>query len=203
MRRRAELVDQTRRRITEAAVRLHTTVGPSEASLSAVAEEAGVTRLTLYRHFPTRDELFTACMGHWRAQHPPPDPNSWRLVPALEGRARQALGELYGWYRENGDDLYPIYRDSAHTPASSQEARAANNARMVGALLTGMNRRGKARRRLRAAAGHVIGFWTWRSLVVEQGLTTELAVELAVDFLMTPPVSAAGDRLITSPAVRL
>ena len=184
MRRRAELVDQTRQRITEAAVRLHTTVGPSEASLSAVAEEAGVTRLTLYRHFPSRDDLFAACMGHWRALHPPPDPNAWRRVPAFEARARRALEDLYGWYRENGNDLYPIYRDSAYTPESNQQARQANEARMVDALLEGTHLRGDAQRRLRATAGHVIGFWTWRSLVIEQGLTTDEAVDLAVRFLV-------------------
>ena len=46
-------VDQ-RGGITEAAVRLHTSVGPSETSFPAVAQAAGVTRLTLYRHFASR-----------------------------------------------------------------------------------------------------------------------------------------------------
>src|ERR1039457_6337227 len=50
MRRRAELVDGTRQRITEATVRLHTTVGPAHTSIAAVAEEAGVTRLTVYAY---------------------------------------------------------------------------------------------------------------------------------------------------------
>ena len=51
MQKRGEAVDRTRQRITDAAVRLHTSIGPSEASMSAVADEAGVTRVTLYRHF--------------------------------------------------------------------------------------------------------------------------------------------------------
>lgn len=164
-------------------MRLHTTIGPSEASLTAVAEEAGVTRLTLYRHFPSRDDLFVACMGHWRSLHPPPNPDDWREGADLDARARRALSALYGWYRENGDDLYPIYRDAAHTPLSNQQARRANAARMVDALLDGSQARGNARRRLRAAAGHVTGFWTWRSLVIDQGLTTDEAVDLAVAFL--------------------
>ena len=73
MNRRAEQVDQTRERITAAAVRLHTTVGPSNTSIAAVAEEAGVTRLTVYRHFADLDALFDACRGHWRAANPAPD----------------------------------------------------------------------------------------------------------------------------------
>ena len=57
MLRRAELVEQTRHRIVEAAIKLHTTVGPAGTTISALAEEAGVTRLTVYRHFATREDL--------------------------------------------------------------------------------------------------------------------------------------------------
>jgi AcrR family transcriptional regulator len=183
MRRRADLVDQTRQRITEAAVRLHTTVGPSATSMSAVADVAGVTRLTLYRHFPSKDELFGACMSHWRSIHPPPDPESWRAIPTFEARLRRALDELYHWYDENGDDLYPVYRDAAHTPTSNQRARQANNERMVDAVL-GDARAGEAAHRARAAMGHVIGFWTWRSLR-DQGLSTADASAMAAEFVLS------------------
>ncbi len=135
MRRRAETVDLTRQRITEAAARLHTTVGPSATSMSAVAEAAGVTRLTLYRHFPSKDALFGACMGHWRSLHPPPDPDAWRDISSFRARAVTAIDELYGWYAQNGDELYPIYRDAAFTPQSNQHARRATNDRIVAAML--------------------------------------------------------------------
>jgi AcrR family transcriptional regulator len=184
MGRRRELVDQTRQRITEAAVRLHTTIGPSETSMSAVAEEADVTRLTLYRHFASKDELFQACMGHWRSLHPPPDPAAWTAITPFDARMRRALADLYAWYAANGDELFPIYRDAAHTPDSNQRARKATNDRMADAILNGVPIAGAARRRLRAAVGHVIGFWTWRSLVVDQGLSTREAGALAADFVL-------------------
>ena len=98
MTRRAEQVDETRLRITEAAVRLHTSVGPASTSIASVAEEAGVTRVTVYRHFSTLDELFVACTTHWRALNPPPDASAWLDVEDLESRATRAFGELYGWY---------------------------------------------------------------------------------------------------------
>src|SRR6187401_3614714 len=183
MGRRADLVDQTRQRITEAAVRLHTSIGPSATSMSAVADEAGVTRLTLYRHFPSKDELFGACMGHWRSLHPPPDPDQWRAIPSFEARVRRALNDVYGWFSENGDDLYPIYRDAAYTPASNQWARQATNERMVDAVL-GEDGVGDSVRHLRAAMGHVVGFWTWRSLVVDQGLSTADASAMAAQFVL-------------------
>src|SRR6185295_8878842 len=91
MRRRAELVDETRERIVEAAVRLHTTVGPAHTSISTVADAAGVTRLTVYRHFPDLEHLFVACTSHWLAAHPPPDPAAWGAIADLTERARRGF----------------------------------------------------------------------------------------------------------------
>lgn len=183
MQRRASQVDDTRRRITEAAVRLHTTVGPSETSFAAVAEEAGVTRLTLYRHFSGRDELFAACMSHWRASHPPPDPMAWTTVRSFERRLRRAVDELYRWYAVNAADLYPVYRDAAFTPAATHRARRENIERMVDVVLESGAGRARAQA-VRAAIGHVLGFWTWRSLAIDEGCPHEEAVELAVRFVL-------------------
>ena len=183
MRRRAEQVDRTRERITEATVRLHTTIGPSAASMSAIAEEAGVTRLTLYRHFASRDELFEACMSHWAERHPGPDVEGWRAIPLSRGRARRALREVYDYYRRNGSDLAPLYRDFVAWPESAQLRAGAQAGEMVDALLDGVRRRGAPLKRLRAAAGHALAFGTWRSLAVDQGLSDDEAVDLAVGFL--------------------
>ena len=60
MRRRAELEELTRLRITESAVELHETLGPARTSISGIAERAGVRRSTVYRHFPNEDALFAA-----------------------------------------------------------------------------------------------------------------------------------------------
>jgi len=57
MKRRAERMEETRRRITEAAVELHETVGPARTTVSAVAEKARVQRHTYYRHFPQVEDL--------------------------------------------------------------------------------------------------------------------------------------------------
>jgi len=60
-RKRAESQAQTRRRIAEAALELHGTVGPARTTISAIAERAGVRRATVYRHFPDERTLFEAC----------------------------------------------------------------------------------------------------------------------------------------------
>lgn len=182
MRRRAEQVDETRQRITEATVRLHTSVGPAHTSIAAVAEEAGVTRLTVYRHFADLDALFEACRAHWVAENPRPDPNAWLAIPDLDRRARRAFGELYAWYRDHAAELYPIYRDAEAMPRSAQRATAAGNRQLADALIAGQ--RGSISEHrwllLSAVAGHLVDFWTWRSLVIQQGLDDAAAVATAV-----------------------
>lgn len=180
MQRRAEQVEETRRHITEAAVRLHTTVGPARTSIASVAEEAGVTRLTVYRHFADLDELFVACRAHWMAQLPPPDASRWPAIGDLETRVHDALTELYGWYRERATELYPIYRDATSTPTSSQQARAAENRQFGDALVAGFVEAGGGRRSLQAVARHLCDFGTWRSLAVGQGLEDREIVEIGV-----------------------
>lgn len=183
MRKRAEAVDHTRLCITEAAVRLHTSIGPAQTTMSAVAEEAGVSRVTLYRHFPDETALFTACTAHWAQQHPAPDPAAWLSHPPGEARTRAALTELYAWYRDNAGALLLFERDVHAAPAMVQEALATAATQMADALVAGSGVRGHARRRLRAVAGHVARYSTWRSLAVEQGLGDD-AVGVATGFLV-------------------
>src|SRR3954451_25359268 len=97
LRKRADAMEATRRRITSAAVELHRTVGPARTTMTAVAERAGVQRQTLYRHFPNDEELFAACSGHFAALHPRPDAGRWREIADPAERLRIALDELYVW----------------------------------------------------------------------------------------------------------
>ncbi len=180
MGRRAEQVEETRRRIVEATVALHTTIGPASTTVSELAEQAGVTRLTVYRHFPDQDELFQACFGHWSEQHPWPDPEAWRAIDDPRVRAAHAVGELYAWYGTHADDLLPIYRDLPSAPRSAQVAVDELDRTMADALVTGWDVPGQDRTRLQAAAGHVVRLWTWHSLAVEQELGDQPAADLAV-----------------------
>src|ERR671921_2339620 len=98
LKRRAEQQADTRRRIVEAAVDLHCSVGPALTTLSMIAERAGVQRHTLYAHFPDERSLFLACSGLTLERDPLPDPAPWRSIADAQERLRVALAEVYGWY---------------------------------------------------------------------------------------------------------
>ena len=116
-RKRAIREEETRRRITEALVELHRTVGPAATKVTEVAERAGVSRMTVYNHFPTDADLFRACSTHWVARHPFPDLDAWAAVSDPRERLQTAVRELYAWYRRAEDMWDNVLRDAPAVPA--------------------------------------------------------------------------------------
>src|SRR3954453_7585224 len=100
--RRAEQQEETRQRIVEAMVDLHREVGPARTTISAIAERAGVERLTVYRHFPDETAMFRACTTHYATQVPGPDAAMWAGVEEPAERLRSALHQFYDYYRRGG-----------------------------------------------------------------------------------------------------
>src|SRR4051794_2962323 len=90
LRRRADSVLPNRERVTQAAVELHTSPGPSRTTISAAAGGAGVQPPPVSRHFPTDADLFAACAGHFYDAVPFPDPAG-------------GLDALYAYYERTGD----------------------------------------------------------------------------------------------------
>jgi AcrR family transcriptional regulator len=175
--RRAELEAETRRRITESAVALHERVGPAQTSISAIAEEAGVRRSTVYRHFPDEEALFAACSAHFRALHPPPNPAAWAAIGDPEVRTKTALRELYAFYTRTHRMYESLFRDESLVPAVERRLRDFHGYLLAVREVVAQGR-GRTSRRTRAALGHAVAFATWRSLTQEQGLANEDAVAL-------------------------
>jgi AcrR family transcriptional regulator len=180
MKRRAELEEETRTRITESTVALHQELGPARTSISAVAERAGVRRSTVYRHFPDEAALFAACSSHWRAANPPPDPSVWAAIEEPGERSETALRELYAFYARTEAMYTSLLRDEPVVPIVHR--LLGDFYGYLGAiqdiLMAGRGLRGQAARRTRAAIGHALAFPTWRSLTREQGLDDAEAVGL-------------------------
>jgi AcrR family transcriptional regulator len=89
---RATQEQATRMRIVDAAIDLHGTVGPARTTISAIAEQAGVRRATVYRHFPDERALMLGCSGTWAARNPPPDPSGWGARGHAARRLRATIG---------------------------------------------------------------------------------------------------------------
>jgi AcrR family transcriptional regulator len=182
---RATQEEEMRRRITEATVDLHGSVGPAKTTVSAVAKRAGVQRATVYRYFPDEVALFQACSAHWLAGHPPPDLDEWAKIADPESRLPSALEQLYTWFEATEPMLEKTTRDVAVVPAleAPMEAFGLWFDAATEALLRGRPERGPRRRRVGAALGHAIAFDTWRSLTRSQGLTRKEAVDLMIRFV--------------------
>ena len=171
---RARRREQTRQRIVEAAVELHTTLGPARTSIKAIAERAGVERHTVYAHFADDRALFRACSAHWEAAHPLPDLEALAALAEPDRRLRRTLGALYAWYESVEDDLALFLRDG-YIPANAEVI--AETAAELEALADALARDRPRRKAVRAAVGHALEFETWRSLVRRQGLSRTQAVE--------------------------
>lgn len=198
-RRRAEREDETRRRITEATVALHGTVGPARTTVSAIAERAGVQRATVYRHFPDERALIGACSAHWREANPRPDISGWAAVEDPDARLRSGLAELYAWYDRTEYMLEKITRDAAVVEPLRQQLAGVAGWYGAAADVLAEGRSGDAALG-RAAIAHALGFDTWRSLVRRQGLSPEDAVDLMARLAAcaepppSPPPAAPGRR---------
>jgi AcrR family transcriptional regulator len=182
MKRRAERQKETHRRITEAAVELHQTVGPARTTISAIAEKAGVQRHTYYNHFPELKDLYQACMGHYLKQNPLPEPPFWADVADAEERLRVALSEVYAYYCRNEAMVSNVLRDAALDPVAQETMVSFYQywEAMRDALTDAFEASGERHEALLGAIALALDFQTWRTLVRQQELSQDRAVELMV-----------------------
>ena len=176
LKRRAERQDETRQRIVEAAIELHQTIGPAATTVSEIAERAGVGRVTVYRHFPDEATLARACSGRYFERHPFPDPESWKAIPDPVERLRTGLEEAYAYHRSTEAMMAHVLADARDHPVVAPYH--AHWERGADVLASPWRVRGRRRTLLRAALALALSFDTWRTLVREQELTDDQAVEL-------------------------
>lgn len=176
LKRRAEQQEETRRRIVEAAVDLHGSVGVANTTVTEIAERAGVGRQTFYRHFPDELSLVRACSGLYWERYPWPDPAQWEGIGDPHGRFRTALSACYAYHRSTEEMVGGVLRDVPDHPVVKDYHR--HWELIADGVAAAWRYRGRRRTLLRAAVGHAVIFPTWYSLVREQGVTDEQAVAL-------------------------
>jgi AcrR family transcriptional regulator len=177
LKRRAEQQAETRRRIVEAAVDLHGSIGPALTTVSMVAERAGVQRHTFYAHFPDDRSLYLACSGLALERDPLPDAQPWRTIENPSERLRVGLRAIYDWYERNANLVAAVLRDAEYHALTREvaELRFGPPIAACGEVL-GAKLNAKQRALLRLA----LSFFTWRTLTRENGLKQGAAVAVMV-----------------------
>jgi len=181
---RAEQQDETREKIVEATVALHEQLGPAKTSIKAIAEKAGVQRLTVYRHFPDDASLFQACSSHYLGQHPPPNLADWAGTRDARERSRAALLALYRYYRSTEKMWSVAYRDFDQVKAmqAPMEQFQAYLDLVRDDLLASWNVKPDIKKSLAITLRHSLRFTTWASLKNEN-LSDNKIVELVMSWL--------------------
>jgi len=179
LKRRAEHQAETRRRIVEATVDLHATLGPARTTISDVAARAGVQRHTVYAHFPSERDLAFACSGLALERDPLPDDKPWRRIGDPEQRLRRGLAEVYAWFARNYELAACVLRDAEIDRLTREIVHLRIGARMEDFRQV-LSRGFPPGRKLQAAVRLALSFQTWRSLVKDAGLSRDAAVDLMV-----------------------
>jgi AcrR family transcriptional regulator len=177
LRKRAGQQAETRRRIVEAAVGLHGSVGPARTTVSMIAERAGVQRHTFYAHFPDDRSLWLACSGLAYERDPPPDGEPWRGIEDRRERLRTGLAAIYAWYERNAELTACVLRDGEVHPLTREIAEL-----RFGPYLAAWHEvlGAKLGSRQRAMLQLALSFFTWRSLVRDGGLKPGAAARAMV-----------------------
>ncbi|WP_428688598.1 TetR/AcrR family transcriptional regulator [Roseibium sp.] len=180
---RAKSQAETRQKIIEATMHLHEEIGPKNTSISAIAERAGVQRLTVYRHFPDETAVFQACTSHWLSLNPPPDPAGWEQIEDPIAKFRTATGAFYDYYSRTWKMWAVSFRDVSEVPALQQPM--ADVAAFIDSISRNLiaafgDKDGKDL--LAPTIRHVLHFQTWSNLQ-DQGLSNEEKLDLVTSWL--------------------
>lgn len=179
MGKRAAAVQETRRRIVEATMSLHDEQGVAATTWDQIAARAGVGVGTVYRHFPSLDELVPACGELAMPRLAVPDPgDARRLLNGLEGADRigRLIDEVYGIYERGAVVVEGMERERDMHPALAEGHDLVQRSidALVDEALRPLRPRAEQRRTVRA----LVDVRTWRALE-SSGLPHARAREVA------------------------
>ena len=193
MTQRAAAVERTRQRIVEATLELHREQGIAATSWDDIAARAGVGVGTVYRHFPSLDELIPACGEITMQVVALPDPDT---VPALfedatepAERIERLVREAFAIYERGAPELRAIRREADVHPRVGQDRDQldASLSALVDTALGPLD----ATHRDRAVARAMVDLNTWEALR-DQGLDPAECVAAISDMLAKRLMAPAG-----------
>ncbi len=178
--------EDTRRRILEAAMRLFSEQGYARTTTRALAQAAGITEMTLFRYFASKEKLFEATIEMYGGKAV-----AGEMQAQLTGRYGEdllILGNLMmNILKQRGDAMRLMICESSHFPAMA--GALAQNPRILRQMLAGYLQQqmdaGQVRSLNVDAAAHI--FW---------GML--LAYRLSVDLLAEPGVGGASEEEVVA-----
>lgn len=179
--RRAASEEQTRQRIVESAIAIHQQEG-GNSTISAIADRAGVGRVTVYRHFPDELALITACTSHYMGLNPPPDLESWASIDNSVERLRHGLAETYAYHRQTEAMMTVAEREVAANPVLADLMKPLEEywAAAQRILAAGWSDGQDTPPLVEESIGLAISLPAWRILTGQQGLSDSECVSLFV-----------------------
>ncbi len=184
MGKRAEAVARTRERIVEATLSLHGEQGIAATSWDDIAARAGVGVGTVYRHFPSLDELIPACGAITMQRVALPEPSA--AAALFEGltepaeRVERLVREAFAVYERGAPQLRAARDESEVHPlvARTRDELEASLRALVDAALEPLG----TTPRDRAVARALVDLHTWQALR-DQGLEPAEAVAAVAELL--------------------
>lgn len=175
--RRTESAEHTRQAIVEAAVRMHS---QGIVTMSAVAEEAGVSLPTVNKYFPTREDLFTACTGHFGSTLDLPSPEALAAIPDRIQRIEQVVAEVFRLHEQSLGVVWTGYKLEDESPVLA--SAIADQEHFVSSLVDTLPLDAADARRPFVQA--LLNPLTYRALRLRNGLDFESAVDYTAQALI-------------------
>lgn len=184
MTRKKAASEETRHRIVDATLKLHGQRGIFGTSWADIAREADVSVGTVYKYFPTLDELVPACGELLMAKARPPQPDSIASIlgDATEPgeRLRRVAAALFSFYHRGGPHLDADLRERKLPAVREWEG-------FLRAMIDGFVREALAGRgiddRLISRLSFLLDFPTYNAMRI-RGMDTEAAVATATEMAM-------------------
>ncbi len=193
MSKRAAAAERTRRRIVDATLELHGRQGIAATSWDDIAARAGVGVGTVYRHFPSLDELVPACGEVTMQVVAPPDastvPGLFEHATTPAERIERLVREVFAIYERGAPQLRAIRREGDVHPrvAQDRDELEASLSALVDTALEPLD----AARKDRAVARALLDLDTWDALR-DQGLTPAESAAAISDMLTTRLTARPG-----------
>lgn len=184
MDKRKAAVERTRRHILEATLALHAEKGIFGTSWQDIARRADVSVGTVYKHFPSLDELVPACGELMYAITRPPSledaPRIFAGTTSLEERLERLVSELFGFYERGAAYIETDFQER-RLPAV-QEWEAYMRATIAGLVREALGSTGANERTVQAVSA-LLDFSTFKSFL-DRGLPKEQAGETINEVLL-------------------